>query len=239
MDAFVSLADTLVDDYDVIDLLSSLSRLSCDLFEATDAGILLAGADGSLSVAAASTERSRLISLIQVGADEGPCLEAYRTGNVVEVHGWAAVYARWPTFAPLASERGYESVLAVPLRLREDRIGSLNLFFDRDVAPSAADVTAARGLADVATIGILQERMLSETTLARDQLQRALDSRVLIEQAKGIIARSEDVDMEEAFRRLRESARASRARISETARELIARALGPGGGPGHPGAPLT
>jgi len=229
----VNLADTLVDDYDVIDLLNTLSRLSCDLFEATDAGILLVAADGSLSVAAASTERSRLISLIQVGADEGPCLEAYRTGQVVEVHGWAAVYARWPRFAPLASERGYESVLAVPLRLREERIGSLNLFFDRDVAPSAADVTAVRGMADVATIGILQERMLSETTLARDQLQHALDSRVLIEQAKGIIARSDDVDMEEAFRRLRERARAGRARISETARELIARTLGQSDGDGH------
>lgn len=236
VDAFVSLADTLVADYDVIDLLVTLSELTCDLFDATDAGILLAGADGGLSVAASSSDRSRLIGLMQVGAGEGPCLEAYTSGEIVSVHGWPAVYARWPQFAPLASELGYESVLAVPLRLRDTRLGSLNLFFDRDATALPADVKVARGLADVATISILHERTLAETADTRDQLQRALDSRVLIEQAKGIIAQSQNVDMDEAFRRLRARARASRARISETARELIA---GSGSTSGPIGPPAT
>lgn len=221
VDAFVNLADTLVAEYDVVDLLSTLSQLSRDLLAATDAGILLTGVDDRLEVVAASSERSHLISLMQLAADEGPCVEAYRSGEIVAVHGWAAIYARWPQFATSVRRLGYESVLAVPMRLRADRLGSLNLFFDRDAPASDEDRKAAQGLADVATISILHEQTLKERTIARDQLQRALDSRVVIEQAKGVIAHSENVDMDEAFRLLRARARDSRARISEVARELI------------------
>ena len=237
VDAFVNLADTLVAEYDVVDLLSTLSELSRDLFAATDAGILLTGADGRLDVVAASSERSHLIGLMQLAADEGPCVEAYRTGEIIAVHGWAAIYARWPRFATSVRELGYESVLAVPMRLRDDRLGSLNLFFDHDTPASVEDRKAAQGLADVATISILHEQSLKEQTVARDQLQRALDSRVLIEQAKGVIATAENVDMDEAFRRLRTRARDSRARISEVARDLIAGASGEGERSGRPGEP--
>lgn len=237
VDAFVNLADTLVAEYDVVDLLSTLSQLSSRLLDATDAGILLTDAHGRLEVLAASSERSHLIGLMQLAADEGPCVEAYRSGEVVAVHGWAAIYARWPRFATSVRELGYVSVLAVPMRLRDDRLGSLNLFFDHDTPTSAGDRKAARGLADVATISILHEQSLKEQSDARAQLQRALQSRVLIEQAKGVIATTENVDMEEAFRRLRARARDSRARISEVARELIARSAGDGEGSGRPGAP--
>lgn len=237
VDAFVNLADTLVEEYDAVDLLSTLSQHSRDLFAATDAGILLTGADGRLDVLAASSERSHLISLMQLAADEGPCVEAYHSGEIIEVHGWAAIYARWPRFADSVRQLGYESVLAVPMRLRDDRLGSLNLFFDRDATISAEDRKAIQGLADVATISILHEQSLKEQTIARDQLQRALDSRVVIEQAKGVIATSENVDMDEAFRRLRARARDGRARMSEVARELIARSTGDAErstGPGDP-----
>ncbi|GAA2001121.1 ANTAR domain-containing protein [Microbacterium ulmi] len=237
VDAFVNLADTLVADYDVVDLLSTLSELSRDLLAATDAGILLAGAEGRLEVVAASSERSHLISLMQLAADEGPCVDAYRTGAIVAAHGWASIYARWPQFATSVRELGYESVLAVPMRLRADRLGSLNLFYDHDRPASEEDGKAAQGLADVATISILHERALKDRTISRDQLQRALDSRVLIEQAKGIIAHSENVDMDEAFRRLRERARNGRERISEAARELITRSLSGETGEGRPSAP--
>ncbi|GAA3918472.1 GAF and ANTAR domain-containing protein [Microbacterium invictum] len=237
VDAFVNLADTLVADYDVVDLLSTLSQLSRDLFAATDAGILLANGDGRLEVIAASSERSHLISLMQLAADEGPCVEAYRTGSIVTAYGWAANYAHWPAFATSVRELGYESVLAVPLRLRDDLLGSLNLFFDHGAPASAEDQKALRGLADVATISILHERALKDQTLSREQLQRALDSRVLIEQAKGVIAHAENVDMDEAFRRLRARARGSRARITEVARDLIA-GLPPDERPGR-GAPAS
>lgn len=237
VDAFVHLADTMVAEYDVLDLLGTLSRLSCDLLAASDAGILLANESGGLEVIAASSERSHLISLMQLAADEGPCVDSYRTGRIVAAHGWAMAYAQWPAFATTVRDLGYESVLAIPMRLRDERLGSLNLFFDRDIQPPPDDQKAAQGLADVATISILQERVLEERTAARDQLQRALDSRVLIEQAKGIIAQSQNVDMDEAFRRLRAQARSSRARISEAARELIARSLPGESEQGHPPAP--
>jgi GAF domain-containing protein len=237
VDAFVNLADTLVAEYDVVDLLSTLSELSRDLLDATDAGILLTDGQGRLEVVAASSERSHLIGLMQLAADEGPCVDACRTGRIVAVHGWAPIYASWPRFAASVRELGYESVLAVPMRLRDDRLGSLNLFFDHDTPVSAADMKAAQGLADVATISILHERSLKEQTLAREQLQRALESRVVIEQAKGVIATAENVDMDEAFRRLRARARDSRARISEVARELIAGSAGAGGPSGSPGTP--
>lgn len=237
VDAFVNLADTLVAEYDVVDLLSTLAQQSRDLFTATDAGILLTGADGRLEVLAASSERSHLIGLMQLAADEGPCVEAYRSGKIVAVHGWAAIYARWPRFATSVRELGYESVLAVPMRLRDDRLGSLNLFFDHDAPSSDEDRKAAQGLADVATISILHEQTLKEQTVARDQLQRALDSRVVIEQAKGVIATAENVDMDEAFRRLRARARDSRVRISEVARELISRSSGSGERSDRPGDP--
>lgn len=236
VDAFVNLADTLVAEYDVVDLLSTLAQQSCDLFAATDAGILLTDGRGRLEVLAASSERSHLIGLMQLGADEGPCVEAYRSGEIVAVHGWAAIYARWPRFATSVRELGYESVLAVPMRLRDDRLGSLNLFFDHDAPSSTEDRKAAQGLADVATISILHEQTLKEQAVARDQLQRALDSRVVIEQAKGVIATAENVDMDEAFRRLRARARDSRARISEVARDLISGSAG-GQRSGRPGDP--
>lgn len=226
VDAFVNLADTLVADYDVVDLLSTLTQQSSELLGAAGAGILLARDDGRLEVLAASSERSHLIGLMQLAADEGPCVEAYRSGTIIAVHGWAAIYARWPEFATSVREVGYESVLAVPMRLRDDRLGSLNLFFDGDTVLSPADQKAAQGLADVATISILHERALEDQAIARAQLQRALDSRVLIEQAKGVIAHAENVDMDEAFRRLRALARDSRARISEVARDLISRSGG-------------
>lgn len=237
VDAFVNLADTLVAEYDVVDLLSTLAQQSRDLFTATDAGILLTDADGRLEVLAASSERSHLIGLMQLAADEGPCVEAYRSGEIVAVHGWAKIYARWPRFATSVRELGYESVLAVPMRLRDDRLGSLNLFFDHDEPVSVEDRKAAQGLADVATISILHEQTLKEQTVARDQLQRALDSRVIIEQAKGVIATAENVDMDEAFRRLRARARESRARISEVARDLISGSTGGGERSGRPGDP--
>lgn len=233
VDAFVNLADTLVADYDVVDLLSTLTQQSSELLGAAGGGILLARDDDHLEVLAASSERSHLIGLMQLAADEGPCVEAYRSGTIIAVHGWPAIYARWPEFATSAREVGYESVLAVPMRLRADRLGSLNLFFDGDVVVPPADQKAAQGLADVATISILHERALEDQAVARDQLQRALDSRVLIEQAKGVISQSENVDMDEAFRRLRTLARDSRTRISEVAGDLISGSGGDQRGRAH------
>ncbi|MFD3443835.1 GAF and ANTAR domain-containing protein [Microbacteriaceae bacterium 4G12] len=220
-ETFISLADTLVAGYDIVDLLHTLVERASHILNATDAGILLPNSEGALEVVASTSERSHLIGLLQLDAAEGPCVDAYTTGKVVSVDNIAATYARWPTFAADAATLDYQAMYAIPMRLRDRTIGSLNLFSDRTGPMSPKDTAAARALADVATIGILQERAISEANIAREQLQRALDSRVLIEQAKGVLAQTERIDMHEAFTILRNRARHSGRHLSVVAQEII------------------
>lgn len=225
LDTFVTLADTLVVGFDTIDLLQMLVERSVELFDATDAGIMLANASGELEVIASTSERSRLIGLLQLGAGQGPCVEAYDTGRAVSVVDTSQIQDRWPIFAERSVESGYAAVDAVPLRLRDTSLGSLNLFRETPGALDQADVDAVQALADVATISILQERIVRQTDIARDQLQRALDSRVVIEQAKGVIAFTHDVDMDEAFKLIRAHARTNRRRLSDVALAIVDRSL--------------
>jgi GAF domain-containing protein len=226
VDTFVELADTMVGGYDIVELLYRLVSRSADIFGAADAGILLPAADGTLEVVASTSERSQLIGLLQLGADQGPCLDAYRTGESVTVDDIEAIRRRWPRFAQDAGHLGYRWMHAMPLRLRDEIIGSLNLFGDAPGALSAEDATAARGLADIATIGILHERAFRESDVARKQLQHALDSRVIIEQAKGVLAHTHKIDMDQAFHVLRGQARSSRRPLSDIAREIVDDASG-------------
>lgn len=221
LQTFVELADSLVIDYDVVDLLHTLVERCALIFDATDAGILLPDNTGALQVVASTSERSQLISLLQLRAEEGPCVDAYVTGLLVTVDNIAATYARWPMFATSASEVGYQSMHAIPLRLRGDTIGSLNLFRDQAGQLDPDDSAAAQALADVATIGILQQRALHQSDIAREQLQHALDSRVLIEQAKGVLSQLEGIDVAEAFQRIRSRARNTGTRLSVIAEQII------------------
>lgn len=222
VDTFVELADTMVSGYDIVDLLYRLVSRCAKILGAADAGILLPDAHGSLEVIASTSERSQLISLLQLDEEQGPCLDAYHSGRPVTVDNFAAIHDRWPRFAEAAGELGYHWMHAIPLRLREEVIGSLNLFGDQPDALTAEDALAARGLADIATIGILHERAFRESDLARTQLQHALDSRVVVEQAKGILSHTHGVDMEEAFRLLRGQARSTQRKLADVAREIIA-----------------
>lgn len=225
LETFVTLADSLVVGFDTLDLLQVLVEKCTTLFDAADAGIILANVHGDLEVISSTSERSRLIGLLQLGIDEGPCVEAYRTSAVVSVVDLAEMESRWPRFAEAARESGYASVHAIPLRLRGTALGSLNLFRETPGRLNESDAVAAQALSDVATISILQERALRETDLARDQLQRALDSRVVIEQAKGVVSYTHDLDMDEAFRRIRDYARSNQLRLSDVARAVVARNL--------------
>lgn len=218
---FVTLADTLVVDYDIVDVLQTLVEQTSEILEAADAGILIPTAAGHLEVVASTSERSQLISLLQLRVDEGPCVDAYNSGAIVAVDNIASTYARWPHFATSAAAVGYQAMYAIPMRLRDETIGSLNLFSDRVGPMPLADTTIARALTDVATISILQERALRESDIAREQLQRALDSRVLIEQAKGVLSHLEQIEMDEAFTLLRHRARSSGRRLSVVAKEII------------------
>ncbi|MFS4504776.1 GAF and ANTAR domain-containing protein [Clavibacter sp. Sh2141] len=217
---FVSLADSLVSDFDVLELLQTLVDHATLLFDASAAGIIIGPDDRHLEVVASTSEKSRLVGLMQLQAGEGPCVEAVTTGQVVSVSSVAEIGHRWPRFAALAAGAGFLSVHAIPLRLRGQIIGSLNLFREHEGVLNAADATAAQALADVATISVLQERTIRDSTVVHDQLRRALDSRVVIEQAKGVIAHTHGVDMDEAFRLIRR-----RARDTGTAMPVVAEGI--------------
>ena len=220
--AFVDMADTLVDEYDVADMLHRLARYCVTLLGASAAGLLLADQRGGLDVAASSDESSRMLELLQLQTEEGPCLDAYRSGEPVRVGDIAAEQARWPQFAREAVAAGVRSVHAVPMRLRRQVIGTLNLFGRGPDPVAGSAVNVVRALADIATIGILQERAIRKGELLTEQLQHALNSRVVIEQAKGVLAHAGGLEMEVAFDRLRAYSRAHNARLSEVA-EAVAR----------------
>jgi GAF domain-containing protein len=219
--AFVGLADTLVDDYDVIELLDRLAGYCAELLAADSAGILLADSRGALRVVASTDERTEWTELMQLQADEGPCLDCVRTATPVNVDDLAAT-TRWPRLtAVLAGRTTFRSVHALPMRLRGQAIGALNLFHSRPGSLPAADLALGQALADVATIGIMSERAVRRGEVLNEQLQTALNNRVIIEQAKGFLAHRGDLDMDAAFDRLRRYARHHNLRLSEVARQVV------------------
>lgn len=225
VDTFVALTDTLVDDYDVVDLLQTLVDRAVEIFDASAAGILLLNQDHELEVLASTSEQSSFVGLLQLNAGDGPCVECFRTGAPVSAEDPAEMRRRWPAFAAAAEESGFASVHAVPMRLRDTVLGSLNLFREHEGALSPDDALAAQALTDVATISILQQRTLEQASVAQTQLQRALDSRVVIEQAKGFVAHTHHVDMGAAFTMLRQHARTTREPLVDVARAVIERRL--------------
>ena len=225
--AFVALADTLVDDYDIADLLHTLVQQCVELLDVAAAGLTLADERGSLQVLASSTEQARLLELFQLSIDEGPCVECFTGSAPVLVADIAAQASRWPRFAAEAARDGFASVHALPLRLRRQTIGALNLFGHAPGELSADDVGLAQGLADTATIGILQERAVRRGETLSEQLQTALNSRVIIEQAKGVLAVTGELTMDSAFTALRSYARRNNLRLSDVARTIADRELDP------------
>ncbi len=216
-ETFVELADTLVADFDVVDFLHGLADRCVRLLAVDAAGLMLADQRGSLRVIASSSEQARLVELFQLQHEEGPCLECYRTGQPVSEPDLVAAADRWPSFAPAAAAGGFAAVQALPMRLRDEVIGAMNLFM---LAPSQLDETGLRvgqALADVATIGLLQERNLRHQEVLAEQLQGALNSRVMIEQAKGLLAERLGLDMEQAFELLRGQARHQNRRLAALA----------------------
>lgn len=221
-ETFVRLADTLVDDYDVVDLLDHLVDSCVRLLEVTAAGLLLDDQRGNLALVASSSEESRLLEIFQIQSNEGPCLDCVRSGTAILSADLAADREHWPTFVPEALAAGFRSVTAVPLRLRDVTIGGLNMFGARPEPLSEDDRRLAQALADVATIGILQQRSAHRTSLVAEQLQRALNSRVLIEQAKGVLAERHKVSVDVAFGGLRQHARDYNLKLSDVARAVMA-----------------
>lgn len=217
---FVTLVDTLVDDFDVIDVLTVLASRCVELLGASAAGILLADPSGDLRVMAASTEQIELLELFQIQNEQGPCMDCYRTGGIIVAPDLAAA-ADWPDFAPVSIAAGYPSVCAVPLRLRSVILGCLNLFMSEPGPLSNADVNLAQSLADVASIAIVQDQAARDAVVRQGRLEHALDSRIAIEQAKGILAEYAGLDMDSAFGRLRTFARNNNRGLTDVAESVV------------------
>jgi ANTAR domain/GAF domain len=216
----VELADTLVDDFDVVDLLTLLSDRCVEVLDVAAAGIMLVTADGDLRVIASSSEAMRIVELFELQSDEGPCVDCYRTGAAVVNGDLNADQNRWPQFTAVALKAGFGSAHALPMRLRGSVIGALNLFRADAGELVEADVFAAQALADVATIAIIQHRVGLEAGVVNVQLNEALNSRIVIEQAKGVIAERARIDTGEAFTRLRHHARSNNLRLADVARDV-------------------
>ena len=222
---FVELADTLVEDYDVIEFLHLLAERCVRLLGVSEAGVVLFDVHGRLRPLASSSERMQLMELIEVQTEDGPCLDCCRDGRPVREDDLEGATGRWPHFASAALNAGFRSTYAVPMRLREERIGALNLFADRVNGLSEADEALGQAMADVATIGLLHERVLQEQAVVSGQLQTALNSRIAVEQAKGLIAEQAGVEMGAAFELLRSYARHHNRRLRDVVTEVISRDL--------------
>ena len=218
---FVELADTLVSDFDVVELLTLVVDRCVEVLDVDAAGLMLLAPEGDLRVMASSSDAMRLLELFELQTAEGPCLDCYRTGQPVVNQDLATVNGRWPRFAPEALEAGFHSVHALPLRVRGRIIGALNLFHAEQGEIDEVDVAVAQAFADVASIAILQYRAAREAQVLNEQLNQALNSRVVIEQAKGMIAERKDLNMEEAFSVLRNHARVHNLRLVDVAHGII------------------
>ena len=224
----VELADSLVDDFDVVELLSLLADRCVEVLGVSAAGVMLAAPEGDLRVVASSSEAMRVVELFELQSDEGPCLDCYRCGEAVLNEDLAAADGRWPRFAAVALDAGFRTVYALPMRLRGAVIGAINLFGTGEDPLTSEDVIAGQALADVATIAILQQRVASESRVLIDQLNTALTNRVVIEQAKGVLAERAELSMESAFEAMRHYARDRNLHLADVARGVVDRTLAPG-----------
>ena len=218
---FVEVADTLVDEFDLIDFLQMVTTHTAEFTDAAAAGLLLGDHQGRLQFMAASDEEARLLELFQVQSREGPCQDCYRQGRPVVNADLAEATDRWPLFAPQAVDAGFRSVHAFPMRLSGEVIGALNIFGHETGRMEPSEIRVVQALADIATIGLLQERTVRRGEVLTEQLQGALNSRVVIEQAKGAIAQMRDVAVDEAFALIRTYARNSGRKLGDVAHAVV------------------
>ncbi len=218
---FVELADTLVEDFDVLDFLQTLTDRCVEVLGADAAGLMLTDQRGGLRLMGATLERARVLELFELQVQEGPCLECFTTGQAITNVELAEANKRWPVFTPAAVEAGFGATHALPMRLRGRVIGALNLFTDEQVHLSDDDLAVGQAMADVATIGLLHQRNSDELTILSEQLQSALHTRILVEQAKGALAARTGVSVNEAFSRMRAHARRNNLGLTAVATSVV------------------
>jgi anti-sigma regulatory factor (Ser/Thr protein kinase) len=225
--AFVDLSDRLVDDYDVVEFLHLLAARCVDVLGVQAAGIMVGDQRGALRVMASSSEHAHLLELFEVETDEGPCVDCFVTGLPIAAVDLGTPDPRWLRFAERAREAGFRAVFAIPVRLRDEVIGVLNLFATGTGPLDDTAANAARALANVTTVGLLQHRAVEYRQILAEQLQHAMNSRVVIEQAKGILAEHLGIDMAAAFGELRRYAARVGQRLSDVAAAVVAGDFGP------------
>ncbi|MER6695371.1 GAF and ANTAR domain-containing protein [Streptomyces minutiscleroticus] len=223
--ALIDLADVLVADFDPVEFLYRVTEHCMNLLDISDAGVMLAPAGAPLQLVAASSERMREVELFELDARTGPCLTAYHEGTAIDHTPLDASPVRWPEFSAHAFWAGYRCVHATPIRLREDTIGVLNLFRRTPEVLGEADRHLSKALADTTAISLVQQASLDHHRTVNRQLQRALDSRSAIEQAKGFLASHNGTDPGTAFEQLRAHARRHRIRLVDLARDVVAGAV--------------
>lgn len=226
-DVFVEVADTLVADFDLIEFLHAVAHHATRISRASAAGVLLSGRDDNMHHVGASSEDAHLLELFQIQNAEGPCLECYRSGEPVMVPDLAGAYDRWPVFAPRAVELGMAAVYAFPMRLRQRVIGGLNVFHITSESFAPRELRVLQALADMATISLIQEQSVARAEVITEQLQVALNSRIAVEQAKGAVARTFGITVDQAFDLLRAHARTHRRRLTDVAHEVVTSPDGP------------
>jgi GAF domain-containing protein len=221
---FVALADTLVDEYDVVDLLDHLVDACVEVLDVGQAGLVVLDRHGEPGIVASSSEEVRLLELVEARTGAGPCVDCIGTGRPVVVEDLAEAAARWPQFTAAATELGFTGVHTLPMRLRDETIGGLTLFDTGERTPlRREEQTIAQALADVATIGILQQRSVQRAEVVAEQLQGALTTRLTIEQAKGVLAERGHISMDLAFTKLRAYCRQRRLTIAAVSVDVVAR----------------
>jgi GAF domain-containing protein len=225
--AFVKVADSLTEHHDVVDLLHTLVSECTQIVGATAGGLMIADAQGRLQLVASTDESAELVEVMQLAAGAGPCVDCYHRGAAVSVRDIDASGSQWPSFRTAAMAQGFHSVHATPMKLRGQVIGTMNLFQHETGALNDPDVAVVQALADVATIGVLQQRVSADSQVVAEQLQRALDSRVLIEQAKGALAEALHMTMEQSFTALRGYARNRNLTLHEVASQITTRRISP------------
>ena len=224
-EVFVELADTLVEEFDVVEFLQTLTERCVELVDTDAAGLMLDDQRGNLRVVAYTDESARLLELFELQKAEGPCLECFATGQVIANVNLAASRSRWPMFTEAALEVGFTYSHALPLRLRQKVLGALNLFTVEPQGLSEDHLAVAQGMANIATIGLLHERALRDQEVLAEQLQTALHSRIMIEQAKGVLSARAGISVGDAFNRMRTHARRTGDQLTSVAEAVIAGTL--------------
>lgn len=220
-EVFVELADTLTENFDVVDFLQTLTDRCVELLDADAAGLMLTDQRGGLQLMAATLERARVLEVFELQVQEGPCVECFSTGRAITNVELAEASQRWPVFTPAAVEAGFGATHALPMKLRGRVIGALNLFTDAEVHLSDNDLAVGQAMADVATIGLLHQRNTDEQTILSEQLQAALHSRIVVEQAKGALAALAGISVNEAFTRMRTHARRESLTLTDVASAVV------------------